>query len=83
MDTIESIKINKPLIKKYKKILDNDNNEVKIYYYDQTKYLKKFYEKNKDLILSKMTCDLCNKDFSKNNLNRHNLTKHHLINLKK
>ena len=48
-------------------------------------YMKSYYEKNpdqynkhKELMAKKMTCEKCNKTFRKSNLTHHNKTKYHL-----
>jgi|688.fasta_scaffold2328185_1 hypothetical protein len=54
---------------------------IKIYSYEQdTTYFKKYYQENKEKILTKITCE-CGLDYFKFNKKQHYNTKKHIKNM--
>jgi hypothetical protein len=45
--------------------------------YDNKAHMRKCYAKNKDRYNAKVTCNICNKTYSKTNTTHHNNTKVH------
>jgi hypothetical protein len=55
----------------------------KTYYYDQNIYNKNFYEKHKDKIHEKLTCECCGGSYSYYNKSKHVKSKKHLFHVEK
>ena len=58
---------------------ENPNKKIvggKVYFYDQKKYNKTYYEKNKDKIVQKIKCEFCGKMIRKSGMSEHKKSKY-------
>jgi non-homologous end joining protein Ku len=61
------------------KKLVKKNGDISVKEYNQKKYNDTYYEKNKDKIKEKITCEICNKSFLKSNKSNHYSSKQHIL----
>lgn len=48
----------------------------KVYFYDQKKYNKTYYQKNKNKLVEKITCEFCGKTIRKSGKSEHQKSKY-------